>query len=254
MNRQLLNVVAGVGANMSCCENVVCEEICTALVVVNSWNIPACGQSAVLSVPGTYNVLIGSYIWNPTYGWFEVTQFDSLNRQITVMNECITNNGSPGTPVPANTMFVFGAPPGSTAITVSAEGLGIGPNLTTVNTPLAFAVQNPTIVIPQPGTYLLMGGVEVSNNLVQSSTIVTVSGGLRRLNNTPLDINPVNLDAFLPIVAPNALTLGYRNFVPSVYTTPNSNDQIGVAMYYTGTITSGNLNVFRAYVRAVKLY
>src|SRR4030067_2607388 len=73
-----------------------CSQICSALIVNNAWNVPACGSSAVLSVPGLTVALLGSYIWNPTYGWFRITGFDSVNGQLTVLNECLTGNAAPG--------------------------------------------------------------------------------------------------------------------------------------------------------------
>src|SRR5690242_8821448 len=100
------------------CEN--CGTVCTALIVQNSWNIPACSALAVLSVPGLESVLIGSYIYNPSYGAFRITAFDSVNGQITVINECFDQNEAPGTVVPALTEFVFIARPADSYISYSA--------------------------------------------------------------------------------------------------------------------------------------
>lgn len=88
-----------------------CATVCTALVVSNSWNVPACGASAILSVAGLTTVLIGSYVYSPSYGWFRISAFDSVNAQITVVNDCLSGNASPGSVVPALTTFIFGAPP-----------------------------------------------------------------------------------------------------------------------------------------------
>lgn len=91
------------------CEN--CGTVCTSLIVQNSWNIPACGASAILSVPGLESVLIGSYLYNPSYGYFRISAFDSVNGQITIVNDCTTGNEDPGVVVPALTEFILSSPP-----------------------------------------------------------------------------------------------------------------------------------------------
>lgn len=88
-----------------------CSQVCTALQVSNSWNVPACDAYAVLYVPGITTVLIGSYISNPTYGTFKITSINSTGGKITIQNECLAGNAAPGTVVPAFTEFVFGTPP-----------------------------------------------------------------------------------------------------------------------------------------------
>jgi len=87
----------------------LCPEFCTSLSVTNAWNVPACGQSAVLAIPGLRTVLIGSFLYNPTYGFFEITGFNSINYQVTVVNNCYVENAAPGTVVPANTKFIESA-------------------------------------------------------------------------------------------------------------------------------------------------
>lgn len=100
----------GCSSSCSCCTESNCPSVCTSVVVSNAWNVPSCGSEAILSVPGLTTVLIGSYIYNPTYGRFRITAFDSVNSQITVLNECLPGNAAPGTVVPALTNFIFSAP------------------------------------------------------------------------------------------------------------------------------------------------
>lgn len=92
-----------------------CSEVCTAIVVTNSWNVPACDESAVLVVSGLKTVLIGSWIYNPTYGYFKITAFNSVTKQLTVLNECSSGNADPGTVVSVGTKFILSAPPYFTA-------------------------------------------------------------------------------------------------------------------------------------------
>jgi len=100
-----------------CTVESACPEASAALVIQNAWNIPSCGNAALLYIPGLTNVVIGTYISNPTYGTFKITAFNSVNSQITVQNDCFAENMAPGTVVPAYTSFVFSMPPTLTTYT-----------------------------------------------------------------------------------------------------------------------------------------
>ncbi len=91
-----------------------------ALKVENSWNVPACGETATLTIPGLTNIVIGSYLWNEEYGYFEITAFDSGLQQVTVINRCNEGNAAPGTGVDACTLFVNTTPPADTSDTGQA--------------------------------------------------------------------------------------------------------------------------------------
>lgn len=92
-------------------KKVVINQFSQALKVANSWNVPACGLTATLSIPGLVSIVIGSYLWNETYGYFEVTAFDSGLQQVTVINNCNDGNAASGTAVPSCTEFINVAPP-----------------------------------------------------------------------------------------------------------------------------------------------
>lgn len=93
------------------CNTVIKQQFFATLKVLNSWNIPACGGSAILSVPGLANILVGSYLWNTLYGYFEVISFNPTNGQVTIKNNCNDGNQPSGTQVPACTDFVVTPPP-----------------------------------------------------------------------------------------------------------------------------------------------
>lgn len=103
----------------SCCcaktDPFNCNEVCTSLQIANSWNIPDCDEAAQLSAPCVSNIMVGSWIYNPTYGTFRISSVNSANYTFNVINECDPDNAPPGTMVPALTFFVFGAPPVRTA-------------------------------------------------------------------------------------------------------------------------------------------
>lgn len=103
-------VQAGV-CQESHCQTLVTQQFYATLKVANSWNIPACEGSAVLSIPGLAAIAIGSYLWADPWGYFEVIAFDSTNAQVTVQNNCTDGNQPVGTQVPGNTYFVVAPPP-----------------------------------------------------------------------------------------------------------------------------------------------
>lgn len=243
------------GGSCGCSCSSECTEICTALEVSNSWNVPSCGNQAVLSVPGAYNVLIGSYIWNPTYGWFKITAFDSVNRQITVLNECLSANATPGTVVPSDTIFVFGAPPGATTVTFSINAAGTAYTLTTSTANYVFGTTNPEITITQPGTYLILGGAVYSGSALTSSGSIGIQHMFRRTNNTPTVFSSLIATGLQAVGVASTWNLGQFPITPALYTTLNSNDVITIAGFYGGgMITAGSLIVDNAYIRAIKLY
>ena len=102
---------------------VVNQSYVTAIKIDNSWNVPACGGSSVIKVSGLSNILIGSYIWNPSFGYFQVVGFTPFNSQIIIQNNCNTGNSTVGTMVPACSNFIVAPPP------LSSSGGGGTPSI-----------------------------------------------------------------------------------------------------------------------------
>lgn len=98
------------------CQEDHCQQIfntlyATAIKNTYSWNIPVCDGQATLYFSDLKVIPIGSYIWNPTYGYFEVIAFDHNTGQVTILNHCNEGNAAVGTNVPACTPFVVVAAP-----------------------------------------------------------------------------------------------------------------------------------------------
>lgn len=232
-----------------------CAAVCASLQVNNAWNVPACSAQAVLSVPGLTTLLIGSYVWNPTYGWFRVTAFDSVNGQVTVINECLAANAAPGTVVPALTEFIFGTPPANTNITYQGVSAGTAYTLTNVSTEVAFGTTQSNIIITNPGTYLISANVVFSGNGLTITDATHILASLKRQNNAPADI-----------VGPSYVLGGYNlttysgvlsmiTLPPALYTTLNSDDDLNINAYYDGPAPgAGSLQALLASVTAIKLY
>lgn len=91
--------------------NVIIQNYAAALKVQTAWNVPDCDQFATVSIPGLSSITIGSYLWNPTYGFFQVTGFNSATQQVVILNTCVEGNATAGTQVPACTDFNLSSPP-----------------------------------------------------------------------------------------------------------------------------------------------
>lgn len=100
-------------------QNIYIQQFSADIKVGDSWNVPACGLTAAITVVGLKAIVVGSYIWNPGFGYFEITAFNSGIGQITITNHCTVGNATAGTNVPACTEFTVTVPP--TGLTPSTE-------------------------------------------------------------------------------------------------------------------------------------
>lgn len=160
---------------------VTCPEFCTALTVTNSWNVPACGASATLYIPGLVSVLIGTFLANPSYGFFEITGFNSINSQVTVLNNCYEQNADPGTVVPAGTKFILSA---SAPAQNSEQGwfnpVSPGDSWGYLSATTMTVPSDATLVYQKGDkVWLQQGGVDKYFYIIEvtSSTVVTITGG-----------------------------------------------------------------------------
>ena len=92
-------------------QKIVVNQFSTTIKPENSWNVPACGETAVLTVLGLKNVATGSYIWSSEYGYFEISAFNVNTGQLTVINRCTEGNAAAGTEVDACSPFIVVGPP-----------------------------------------------------------------------------------------------------------------------------------------------
>jgi len=91
----------------------VCSNLSYTAVVTagTAFNMPACGQSITVTFPGLQKLQVGSFLWNTTFGYLQVTAFDCVNETATLYNDCQPDNAAPGTRIPACTPFNVVDPP-----------------------------------------------------------------------------------------------------------------------------------------------
>lgn len=87
-------------------QQVIQKQFYTTLKISTAWNVPECGGQATIKAPDAKQVLPGSFLWNPTYGYFEIISFNASTYELVVQNNCNTGNEAPGTQVPACTDFL----------------------------------------------------------------------------------------------------------------------------------------------------
>lgn len=103
-------------ATAPACQESHCQEIWVnkypaCLKVDNPWNVPDCGAQATLVINDATSLVAGSYLWHPSYGYFEVISFNVNTHQAVVQNNCNSGNADPGILVPACECFVVSDPP-----------------------------------------------------------------------------------------------------------------------------------------------
>lgn len=92
---------------VQCCTTPTnCSDLCNSFVATNSWNIPAIGANAVLNVSNLKQLVVGTYIYHPSYGYFKIISFDATLGQLTVTNEGTYGNALAGVIIPAATPFL----------------------------------------------------------------------------------------------------------------------------------------------------
>lgn len=92
-------------------QQIIQKQFYTTLKVFTAWNVPACGGQATVTLVDAQQVLPGSYLWNPTYGYFQVISFNSSTKEVVLQNNCNEGNADVGDQIPACTDFVVVDPP-----------------------------------------------------------------------------------------------------------------------------------------------
>lgn len=84
---------------------IVQNQYALGVTTVGSVVMPLCNETVTLVIPGLQLIGVGSYLWNPTFGYLKVVSFDVANQTVLVENECQEGNAAPGTTIPACTVF-----------------------------------------------------------------------------------------------------------------------------------------------------
>lgn len=100
------------------CSTAPIEEVCPKVQIKNyqaafeisePFNVPACGVTTIIIVNNPPTLHLNGYIWNATYGFFEITSF--TENSITILNRCVAGSAPSGTQVPAGSLFILSDDP-----------------------------------------------------------------------------------------------------------------------------------------------
>lgn len=150
------------------CQQIINQQFAAALKVTNSWNVPACGESATLYIQGIILAAVGSYLWSSNYGYFEIVSYDADTNQVVVENPCFDGNAAEGTTVPACTLFVVTDGP------IAAAGSGA---------PSIYPYVAVDFTAPADSTCLLITVTNVNGLVVGKN--VQIGAGTYRVNSIP---------------------------------------------------------------------
>jgi hypothetical protein len=149
------------------CQTIVQAQYVTAISTSNSFNVPACAANAIVTFPGLTKIQIGSYLWNSTYGYYEVVSFDYASGQVTIKNLCAAGYASPGTLVPACALFTV-VDPTDFASGATQTGVFVASSFVAMSVGNCLSIQVTNIV------GLMVGGnVQIGSGIYRISDIVS---------------------------------------------------------------------------------
>lgn len=124
---------------------------------------------------------------------------------------------------------------------------------TNTSAALDFGTTDPTLVLPEAGTYLILGGATLERT---GATVTTQTANLklRRTNNTAGDLTGSTLTLDLPASTTLTDTLGRFQVPPALYTTTNTTDIITLFGNVSANLGAGTIDASAASIHAVRLF
>ena len=137
---------------------------------------------------------------------------------------------------------------------VTAYAAGTVYTLTATSALIDFATTDPSVILDQAGTYLIISGANSKLNAATFAATQTATCKLRRTNNTAADITSATETVTLPIVTTTTSHAGTFNMPAIIYTTTNTDDIIQMWGIVSVLPSAGSISIQYAYVVAIKLY
>lgn len=144
-----------------------------SLCPINSWNIPSCGLTASLSVPGIQGISVGAYLYNSSFGYFKISSVDITNGTIDIVNTCLSGNAAPGTQIPECSCFILTDPPANaTANPTDCNAVAVDFTAPALHDCIDITVTGVTDLIIGKTIQIGPGRYNLSN--IKSSTLITI--------------------------------------------------------------------------------
>lgn len=214
-------------------------------------------QSITISgdISGTGTTSISTSISNNTITSAKIVDgsitASDLNSMSATNGQVLKYNGTAWAPATDAT----GSAPGTDKAAVYS--IGTPYNITTTPAKVDFtgaSSVDPSVVIPAPGTYVIMSNVRIDYAGLTNVAANTVSVKLRRTNNTATDIANATGDFTVPPVTLLTSTGGDCDISTVFYTTTNSNDIIEIWASRSASISVGNIVAGNAWIVAYRIY
>jgi hypothetical protein len=87
--------------------HLIVHQYVACVKVKNEWAVPQSDELLWLDLPALVDVLIGSCLWNPDYGFFKITAYDRQAHKVQVQRKDVAGTASAGTVIPMCTKFIF---------------------------------------------------------------------------------------------------------------------------------------------------
>lgn len=142
-------------------------------------------------------------------------------------------------------------PAQNSALTVYASGNAY--SLTATPALLNLATTPASIILTDPGTYLIIPRVRIDYNGSTFAAVRTVTLKLRRTNNTATDITNGSTSFLTQIITALTFTAFDGNLPFVIYTTQNSNDTLQIFGDVNVAPTAGSIDAVEASILAIKL-
>ena len=181
--------------------------------------VPVIGEDIQVCVKNLINLVIGSYIWNPAYGYLKIAHWDSCTGKIGLLNDDISGAALPGTVVSEGSLWAVTARP-------------------------CCADQDNFSLFPFLAEDYVIPGVGNSVTLSVTSTFGLIEGTLIRIGSNVYFLDQIN--SSLEIVATNQGAGG----IPG--STVNARDVNGELQYLiTQAVTSACISPARDIVKLI---
>lgn len=141
----------------------------------------------------------------------------------------------------------------SSGAALSVYAAGTAASLTNTQALLDFGTTDPSLVLNQPGVWMIFGTAQLKYNAATFVSNQTVTMKLRRTNNTAADVTAATRTVDLGIVTTFTNSAGVAVIPPVVYTTLNSNDILQLFGAVSVAPSAGSLDVVSAEIVAVKI-
>lgn len=86
--------------------HIIVHQYVACFKITNEWAIPLPDQLIWVEVPAMVDMLTGSCIWNPDYGYFVVVAFDKVAQKVRLQRKDGDTTAPAGTIIPSCTKFI----------------------------------------------------------------------------------------------------------------------------------------------------